>query len=863
MAGWPQIWQNPRIPPKIQEAQAAQATIDATVNTTKTSHNGSSPTTVFISENTGYAFYCDSGGNCVYSKTTDGGVNWGTAVTVGPNTVCLKVAVWYDRWTPGDTTGNLIHIATIDSTNDDIFYRYLDTSSDTLSTGPVNITSGLGYAGSLTAANNLVTIAKGTDGALYAAVSDDEDNMAVRCTATCITAGNWSVSEPASWSVGKDFQILVPRLSGEMMFIWWDISASTKDIKYSRYTGSWSAWANIDTARDNTTYDGSFGAVVDPSNGDIYLAYAAQAATLGTNDDIRVKKFSGSSWSSLTDVVTDSVCAGVANCGITGVKIARDNDTGYLYVLYSARSTPGTAASANVYWKYSTDSGTTWSSEFGPVYSTDDDIYGARLSLMPTANERIYATWYAATPDDLFGRPIAPKTFQQSAYRFFENNDSTDVGTALAVQDTAATLGSSGAAFRLRLLLHTGVSDLFTNEGSFKLQFAQRGTDNQCDTSFSGETYADVTAATAIAYKDNPTPADGAALTANANDPTHGADTIVNQTYEELNNFTNSQAAILAGQDGKWDFALYDNGAPASTTYCFRAVKSDGTVLTTYTVIPQITTSVSVPVVSNVKLNNQNNIDLVENSTTTISATADLYDSQGCSDITSVTAKIYRSGVTNGKDCTPNENNCYSVASCSITNCSGNYASTTCSIDMWFNADPTDSDTPWASEYWRAYIEATDSGSLTGYNYSPADVPDVNSLLALSVDGSINYGSLNPLGKTDPLTATTTVSATGNISLDVNLMGTNLCTDYPTCASYYIPVGKQVYATSSVSYSSGTPLAADPGGELELNCPKTISHTSLQTKDVYWGIEIPKPQKAGSYTGEITFTAVKNELPWP
>jgi len=589
-SGWPRIW---NFPPEIKETRAAQVTIDATVHTTAASHNGGSPTTVFISQSTGYAFYRDSGGGCVYSKTTDGGATWGAAVTVNSNTSCIQIAVWYDRWTPGDTTGNLIHIATIDTTNDDIFYRYLDTSSDTLSTGPVNITSGLAYAGTLGAGANHVAIAKATDNRLFAVVTDASDNMMVTCTTSCTTAGNWSVSEPASWTTGTDFQILIPQLSGQMVFLWWDVSVSTNDIKYSLWNGSsWSAFANIDTALENGTYDASWGAAVDSSTGDVYLAYAAQATTLGTDDDVRVRKFNGTSWSTLADVITDSACAGVSNCGITGAKIARDNNTGYLYVMYTAQSTPGTATTANLYWKYSTDNGSTWSSEFGPVYSTNDDIYGGRLSLMADSSQRIYATWYAATPGDLFGKPVAPKTFEQSAYRFFNNAESTDVGTSLTLtQDSPATLSSSGAAFRLRMLLHIGVSDLFTNEGSFKLQFAQRGADNQCDTAFSGETYSDVTTSTAIAFYDNPTPTDGSALTANANDPTHGADTIVNQTYEEANNFTNSVAAIPSTQDGKWDFSLIDNSAPAGTTYCFRIVKSDDSLLDTYSVIPQITTA--------------------------------------------------------------------------------------------------------------------------------------------------------------------------------------------------------------------------------------------------------------------------------
>jgi hypothetical protein len=126
------------------------------------------------------------------------------------------------------------------------------------------------------------------------------------------------------------------------------------------------------------------------------------------------------------------------------------------------------------------------------------------------------------------------------------------------------------------------------------LQFAARGTDNSCDTSFTGETYADVSSTTAIAYNDNTTPADGATLTANASDPTYGAYTIVNQTYEEANNFTNSVAAIPADQAGKWDFSLKNNGS-INAVYCLRATGSNDVLLNTYSVIPQIVLGATTP----------------------------------------------------------------------------------------------------------------------------------------------------------------------------------------------------------------------------------------------------------------------------
>ena len=180
--------------------------------------------------------------------------------------------------------------------------------------------------------------------------------------------------------------------------------------------------------------------------------------------------------------------------------------------------------------------------------------------------------------------------FEQSAYRFFENDDATTVTTALAAQDTSAILISPNQAFRLRLLIHVGGSALPISGQNFKLQYSPRS--GSCDAGFVGETYGDVTTSGAISYNNN-SPPDSASLTPNVSlDPTHSGHTVVSQTYEELNNFTNAVAAIPSGQDGQWDFVLKANSAPSNTSYCFRAVKSDGSLLPTYTVIPEIVSPV-------------------------------------------------------------------------------------------------------------------------------------------------------------------------------------------------------------------------------------------------------------------------------
>lgn len=238
-----------------------------------------------------------------------------------------------------------------------------------------------------------------------------------------------------------------------------------------------------------------------------------------------------------------------------------------------------------------TYSGTGWMQDTTNSDTLDNDDYiNIRSARVATGTG---STTFRNTSIKYTMDTISP-TYNQSAYRFFNNNNGTDVGSALAAQDTAATLAAAGDAFRLRLLIHVATNRLDASGQNFKLQYVGKGS-GTCASPSGGtpSSYTDVTTSTLISYKDNATPTDGSALTSNANDPTDGAHTIVNQTYEEANNFTNSQALILSGQDGKWDFSLYDNGAAAGTAYCLRVVQSDDTVLGTYTAYPQITTASS------------------------------------------------------------------------------------------------------------------------------------------------------------------------------------------------------------------------------------------------------------------------------
>ena len=217
------------------------------------------------------------------------------------------------------------------------------------------------------------------------------------------------------------------------------------------------------------------------------------------------------------------------------------------------------------------------------LLTTDSDIVDSSASYFDT----LIDTW---TEDSSRITITAASVFTQSAYRWYENADSLTPGAVLADTNATGTVVAVDADFRLRLLLHnSGGSAEISNE-AFKLQYAT------LSGSCSASTYADVTAATAIAYNNNASVADGDNISTGGTDPTHGGDTIIAQDYEELNNFTNSAAVIANAEDGMWDFALTNNSMAESTLYCLRAVDSAGTVLSAYDYYPAIQYIPSVPV---------------------------------------------------------------------------------------------------------------------------------------------------------------------------------------------------------------------------------------------------------------------------
>ncbi len=262
-------------------------------------------------------------------------------------------------------------------------------------------------------------------------------------------------------------------------------------------------------------------------------------------------------------------------------------------------------------------------------------------------------------------------------------------------------------------------------------------------------------------------------------------------------------------------------------------------------------------------------------------------------EIATSSLSIYRSGIS-AASClsttTLNANNCYTSGTPTTTwnlSCTASSTSCTfgvdgtdvdtlwnCTFPLWYVADPTDgtaTTTQYSTNNWVAQVRPIDNNALAGiYSQSSSGV-EVQSFLAFALNTlAIPYGSLEPGQQTDPIVATTTLSATGNVGLDQDVTGQSMCTTYtgstlcPNSSTSTIPASEQVVATSTVTYAQAIAISSTTPLEVEINVPKSTATSSQANANAFWGIRVPGTVTyAGSYTGENTITAkVGESIAW-
>ncbi|MFA5185259.1 MAG: IPT/TIG domain-containing protein [Patescibacteria group bacterium] len=249
-----------------------------------------------------------------------------------------------------------------------------------------------------------------------------------------------------------------------------------------------------------------------------------------------------------------------------------------------------------------------------------------------------------------------------------------------------------------------------------------------------------------------------------------------------------------------------------------------------------------------------------EDTTVNLYVRGTVSDANGFSNLDHVVVNVYRSGAANGKDCTPDNNDCY-VANVSKNdlapvNGSVTLATFEVTIPIQYYADPTDAGSQYEEESWQAEAAVSDLSGGTGSLSVGFEVQSL-AAFALMRDGlptaSINYGTLS-------LNATSaqndvTFRNTGNRLVDSyvyaiddfksDLLGFS---DILSTAVHFSLNDQFVYGTGDDSIKKTDTL-------MPLGLQQQTDDNVPTTKPAYFKLKMPASGVNGTYTNVVVFTA--------
>ncbi len=295
---------------------------------------------------------------------------------------------------------------------------------------------------------------------------------------------------------------------------------------------------------------------------DLYDLTDASVGQGATSMTIRAYTYMGSATLLATSLIALNADIGGSLVGTTSTQ----NPPSTIGLLNSC-----TGAGGNYDWRTVTYNGTWTQSQINSL-----KIYLGRQNGLLTGPIRVSQAEVQITYTD-------PPTVDQSAYRFYQNANSTTPAAALAATNTPSDVANS-TPFRVRIGETVSSTAWSANYSSQKLQFTAK---NQT-TCAASTGWADVQSGSGvIQWYDNASPASGAAISSYASDPTVTG-TATYEQYLEANSTTNPNA-IAIGNTGLWDASLQSVGGTPGSTYCLRLVNGPGDFTPTYTQYPEFT----------------------------------------------------------------------------------------------------------------------------------------------------------------------------------------------------------------------------------------------------------------------------------
>ena len=335
-----------------------------------------------------------NGGNqdFFYRKSTNQGLTWGAPVYILTGVDTTRTAVWYDRWTTGDS-GNLIHIVALDSTNHNVTYWNLDTSSDTL-TSPLVVVDGASFSTVVTN-STWVTITKTRGGNVIIVYDGDggtEDGA--RKAASPYT----SFSTIADPSEGNDWFMAFPGNYADNQdadLLYWDVSFNELSLKvYDDSVDSWSEASisgGFNTVIDAATVFPQFTGAVRHSDGHLLVAAFTDYDT--ATADLKTWDINGTgSITAKTDILTDKDDTG-------GVALLIDQSTDDVFVFHLGKGDGSEAigSSVGIYYNKSSDDMVTWASEATLFATILNNYKRIGCNLSQSGQSYLPVAWYEDT----------------------------------------------------------------------------------------------------------------------------------------------------------------------------------------------------------------------------------------------------------------------------------------------------------------------------------------------------------------------------------------------------------------------------------------------------------------------------------
>jgi hypothetical protein len=252
-------------------------------------------------------------------------------------------------------------VAYTESANDDILYRTINAASaDALST---ETTIFAGVSATTTGGGWLtLTRSRGGNVFCYGCIDNGAEGGFWKLPNANVPNGAWgsALTNPEALE-GSDQAILVPGFAADNQDIMCMlIDASANEIDRYIYDDSANSWGltnigSITDAAANTNFP-HFAAAVDLTNSQIVLVYWDEVAAV--NADLKCWTITEGAITAKTDVVLNSGGGqGLAAVGI-------DTAAGHWYAFYGGKSDGSESfPSVFLYYKVSTDSGTTWGPE--------------------------------------------------------------------------------------------------------------------------------------------------------------------------------------------------------------------------------------------------------------------------------------------------------------------------------------------------------------------------------------------------------------------------------------------------------------------------------------------------------------------